>query len=73
MLMWMIGVWTCCYHPHERVGHHASKATEMWSSMPSGFTHAEHLEAHSLQQARQVRLDKGGGLETPMEFRQTDL
>lgn len=51
---------------------HASKATEMWSSMPSGFTHAEHLEAQSLQQARQVWLDKGG-LETPMEFRQTDL
>ena len=40
------------------------KATEMWSSMPSGFTHAEHLEAQSLQQARQVRLK---GLETPME------
>lgn len=31
------------------------QATEMWSSMPSGFTHAEQLEAQSLQQARQAQ------------------
>jgi len=35
--------------------------------MPSGFTHAEHLEAQSLQQARQVgqgQLGNSNGIQT---------
>lgn len=68
ILMWMIGVWSCFYHQHERV-------------MPArpqrcGLRCLVALLMQSIWKPRacskHARLDKGS-LETPMEFRQTDL